>query len=328
MAFEKITDSQEGRFGIAQDTVLQEGEASALLKVTDFSAFAPVVTKVVDEDTETETYSATFSQGYLINYLDLNKRNPPYFIRNMDKSFELEDGGDGDPVESVFEVSVVLHENSGEIEEVYFQRRPRIGEEGYRGEIEPDVYNINTTFPVPTCLEVFIPVCRFENRTLTDWWLKSDIQWWGDLKSSCKPFSPSIINEAPPEAEPIYKFLIGFGTINNVLVNQTPLPYTTPEIKQYIIATVDVAGAIFPSISLQNEDGLASLDLNPVQVDSPASFIDVILGTIHNGRVCMNYHSNINIVSELYFQEPVEGEISLGASPFVNYYRLKVEQDG
>jgi len=328
MAFEKITDSKEGRISLSQYTTLQDSEASALLKVKDFTAFSPLVSKVIEEDTDVETLFATFSQGYLINYLDITKRNPSYFIRNMDKSFELEDGGDGEPVESIFEVSVVLNENSGLIEEVYFQRKPREGEEGYRGAIEPDSYNMNTKFPTPTCVEVFIPVCRFLNGNLTDWWLKSDIQWWGDLNSSCSAFSPTIVNTVEPPAEPIYEFLIGFGTINNILVNQTPIPYSQPEVEKYIIATVDFYGGVFPSISLVTEEELANLNLNPIEVNSPPSFLDVILGKIFEGRVCMQYKSNLYVGSEVYFEEPIEAEeISFGTPVYDRYYRLFVREE-
>ena len=274
-----------------------------------------------------------FIQAYIINYL--SQPEDYFFIEGMDKAFDLDINLPAeDPFERVYEVKITLNETNGTIKNAKFQKKPVEGEEGYRDPLEEfNVYNASTSFPISDCVEVFFPVCKFLNDNLDELWLNENIHWWGDLLAACTMWSPTITNIGTPEA-PIFGLYFGDGIINNIKtkkpITSLILDETDYEEVRYIVLNVDINGdgTINPATltqELKTEDELVGLALDPVLEDAVPTNIKIILGSISQGLVCLNFKGKIQIEPYIWFTKDKEAEeFKFGLNPYIQYWKIRV----
>lgn len=274
-----------------------------------------------------------FIQAYIINYL--SQPEDYFFIEGMDEAFDLDINDPIDnPFERIYEVKITLNETNGTIKNAKFQKKPVAEEEGYRDpETEFNTYNGFVNFPISDCLEVFYPVCKFLNDNLDVLWLRENIHWWGDAFANCTMWAPTFQNIGTPE-DPIFGLYFGDGIINNIKTKKPTtsliLDATAYEEVRYIVLNVDINGdgTINPATltqELKTEDELAGLALDPVLQDAVPTNIKIILGSISQGLVCLNFKDRIKIEPYVWFTKDKEAaEFKYGLNPYIQYWKIRV----
>jgi hypothetical protein len=319
------TDSKEGSSVSYRNTRRDKLELVS-------TPFSPIFEVPEQEDPadEPEPQKIKFVQAYIINYLATPADY--IYIEDMDEAFDIDKAAVGEEeFERIYEVAIELDELSLYIKSAKFQKKPIEGEEGYRDpEEEINIYNANTTVPQKDCVKIYLPVCQFIDDTLTDIWFRDNIHWWGDLLGGCAMWAPKLIDEREPTAqEPNWMLYFGQGTINGFISEPddfgTNIPVEDLEKVFYLLLHVDI---VDNQVSLAWQElvdfaGLADKELDPVNLNNVPTHIDIILGVVANGRVCMYFNSGIVLEPYVWLQKTIEGEYKYGTRPFDEYLKLK-----
>ena len=268
-----------------------------------------------------------FVQAYIISYYE--RPLDYYFIEDMDKAFDL-DIGVTEPFERVYEVKIELEESNGRIKNAKFQKKPVEGELGYREPSEEfNTYNEQTSFPSKKPIIIYFPVCKLINDNLEVIWMRDNIHWWGP--QDCQMWAPTITDTSKEGDPPVYEFTFGRGVVNNFLIEEyLPLVLTAQQSEgvMWMLIHVDINldGSVdFVWGELLTEANLQGKELDPVGVDEIPVHIDIILGSISNGRSCLYYKDGIQITPYQWFQKTKENEqYQYGQAPFTTYWKLKV----
>ena len=271
----------------ANDSFLYSDTSEERLQLVS-NPFHPVffTEEAIEEQTPTPP-QVKFVQAYIISYYE--RPLDYYFIEDMDESFDLDIGVDA-PFERVYEVRIELEESNGRIKKAKFQKKPVQGELGYREPSEEiNSYNEQTSFPSKKPIVIYFPVCK------------------------------------------LLEFTFGRGVVNNFLIEEyTPLVLTEEQSKgvMWMLIHVDINldgsvdyvwGELLTELQLQGKE------LDPVAQDEIPVHIDIILGSISNGRSCLYYKDGIQITPYQWFQKTKENsQYKYGEAPFTTYWKLKV----